>query len=273
MPASRSPMLDNLIAYQSLRASLTDGHYGANGTMWWSLGHNPACPISVVPLSFSPETFRHDVDEALRRFQAERLPANWTLFPEVSDPAFCKHLRSERRLMGPMLLPEMHLNLDSMVTECPNSGPFDFVRIEPNSDVDLINLPSVQWQPKAGRFPTVQLLSKLLTHPDVEIWAGFVDRRPVTSLLLFKDAGTVGVYDVVTSEEYRNRGAASANLWTALSAAKGQGFERACLLAHKRAANLYRQLGFVEVGVARSYYYSRPRMEKDAILSAQQGDR
>ncbi len=93
---------------------------------------------------------------------------------------------------------------------------------------------------------------------DVRYFAARVDGRLVSECSLFMDVGVAQVESVHTLEEYRGRGLASAIVRHAIDQAlsAGQGFVFLLADADGQSKELYRRLGFAEVGSV--WYFVKP---------------
>ena len=96
----------------------------------------------------------------------------------------------------------------------------------------------------------------LLVDPRLGYWLGCHDGVPVTTVTTIAAAGVVGVYDVTTLPEYRQRGFASAAVATALREATltaGRGLP-AVLSTGAAAASVYRTLGFEDLAALSTWW-------------------
>ncbi|MBX7133848.1 MAG: GNAT family N-acetyltransferase [Fimbriimonadaceae bacterium] len=226
----------------------------------WGLSYRPAGVKAVVGCHFDPDSVAEQVDEILRCFQDADEPANWTLGPSSTPIDLSKHLRRERRLMGPMFLIGMELDLVrwepekvSLTTELLR----DLESISPDEH------PTMTWFPKAQRADGLLMLRELVSRGAAFPFGSTIDGELASAMTLFVHEEIAGVYDVVTRPEFRNRGAATAVLTMALAFARERGCRVAALQSHKKAVGLYERMGFVETGIFKSMYYSKPRLAKD----------
>ena len=221
------------LAWTAAKLALPGHHVWEKPFALWGLSHRPAGVKAVVGCHFDPDSVAEQVDEILRCFQDADEPANWTIGPSSTPIDLSKHLRRERRLMGPMFLIGMELDL-------------------------------VRWEPKKFSLTDGMLmLRELVLRGAAFPFGSYVDGELAGAMTLFVHEEIAGVYDVVTRPEFRNRGAATAVLTMALAFARERGCRVAALQSHKRAVGLYERIGFVETGTLKSMYYSKPRLAKD----------
>lgn len=226
----------------------------------WGLSDRPAGIKAVVGCHFDAERLSEQVGEVLVCFQDAGQPANWTLGPSSQPADLSKYLRSQRRLMGPMLLPGMELDLRRWKPE-PNSLTAQV--IDDLGDIPADKHPTALWYPKAQRPDTMVLLQELVASGDVIPFGCYVGGELAGAMTLFVHEGIAGVYDVVTKPDFRKIGVGTAVLTAALRLAKEIGCEIAALQSHKKATGLYARQGFVESGMFKSMYYSRVRLAAD----------
>lgn len=228
---------------------------------FWGYATRPAGQNVVTGCFFDPDTVRDRIDAILRTYQDAQSHANWFFGPSAT-PDLAKILRRERRLMGPMYLPAMELDLVKRPVEAPREG----VRAQLVTDWDSLveeGYPAAEWFPKAARSDVAVLAGELRDGGLSQFFVSYVDGFAAASCMLFLHEGIAGIYDVVTKSAYRGRGAATAAIHAAHAYAVEHGARTAILQSHKKAAGLYARLGYREVGMYISMYYSRPRMESD----------
>ncbi len=226
----------------------------------WGLSDRPAGIKAVVGCHFDAEKLDEQVDQILACHQDAEQPANWMLGPSSEPADLSRYLRSKRRLMGPMLLPGMELDLRRWK---PASNLLPTGIIENLGDIPAEEHPTALWYPKAQRPDTMVLLQELVASGDVTPFGCYVGGELAGAMTLFVHNGIAGVYDVVTKPDFRKIGVGTAVLNAALRLAKEMGCEVAALQSHKKATGLYARQGFVETGMFKSMYYSRVRLAAD----------
>ncbi|MEO7117491.1 MAG: GNAT family N-acetyltransferase [Candidatus Limnocylindrales bacterium] len=93
----------------------------------------------------------------------------------------------------------------------------------------------------------------ILDDPDLSVWLGRVDGRPVSVSMSYVAAGVVGVYGVATVPEARGRGYGARMTWQAVSADRSL---PAVLQPSELAEPLYARLGFTHHHVSRHWHRS-----------------
>lgn len=248
------------IAWTRRKLAMSGHRFWETEFALWGLSDRPAGIKAVVGCHFDAERLPDQVEEILACFQDAGQPANWMLGPSALPADLSKYLRSQRRLMGPMLLPGMELDLRRWKSE-PNQHPVKI--LENLGDIPAETHPTALWYPKAQRPDTMVLLQELVASGDVIPFGCYIGGELAGALTLFIHDGIAGVYDVVTKPEFRGTGVGTAVLDAALRLAKDMGCEVAALQSHKKAIGLYARQGFVETGLFKSMYYSRVRLAAD----------
>jgi GNAT superfamily N-acetyltransferase len=234
----------------------------------WGFSTRPAGIRTATKCAFDPECFAEQVDHILKTYQEAKEPANWLLGPSTTPPDLKVYLRKQIRMMGPIYMPGMELDLSNW--KSPLTGG---VRINDWDWVVDCGHPTALWHPKASRADVTAMLLELELLGNTYPFIYEIDGVPASAMTLFVNDGIAGVYDVVTKPEYQNRGAASKVIASALRFAQELGCKVAVLQSYSKATELYRKLGFAETGTFTSMYYSRVRsaahaMQKDGSLEA-----
>lgn len=103
-------------------------------------------------------------------------------------------------------------------------------------------------------------------NPASRCWVAELDGRVVAMLVLWQILDEAHIATVATHPHFRRQGLARRLLTTALCAARDEGADSALLEVrahHSAAQDLYRSLGFVEVGRRPKYYRDNG---EDAVL-------
>jgi ribosomal protein S18 acetylase RimI-like enzyme len=79
------------------------------------------------------------------------------------------------------------------------------------------------------------------------MYAGYLNGKPVATSLLFTGAGVAGIYAVGTIPEARHNGIGTAITLKPLLEARQQGYRFAVLFSSEKGSSIYRRLGFREV--------------------------
>jgi ribosomal protein S18 acetylase RimI-like enzyme len=90
-------------------------------------------------------------------------------------------------------------------------------------------------------------------HPQNEIIVALKGEEPVASGLMFRGKEVTGLYWISVVPYYRNRGLGSWLTQELLRIGKEEGYRQAVLQSSPIAANVYRRLGFKEVGSFQVY--------------------
>lgn len=255
--------MDPVEQYQAayLKAAFaTSGHVSfQTSCALWGYATRAGGVNSVSGCRFDAATMPEQVDEILKTYQRVGEPANWFFGPSAT-PGLAVHLRKQRRLMGPRYLPGMLLDLKSW-TPVVDRPEVSSLKIETWDST----FPGLVWTPKASRPDYLAWLEELSGQADFHGFGAYCEGVFAGSCLVFIDSGIAGISAVITREEYRNRGVATVAMSAAMAYARERGAEVAVLQSHKRAAGLYERLGFREIGMFTSMYYSQTRSAADAL--------
>lgn len=202
------------------------------------------------------------VEAVLDVFQRAGEPANWLVGPGGTPRELGRLLRRHLRMMGPVYLPAMELDLPLYA---PVDSGLEVGRIEDWDEAAVPGHPVTYFSTKASQADTVAVKREVEALGNAFHVLARVDGRPASTCTAFVHQGVVGIYDVATVEDLRRRGAAAAAIDCALLRAREMGCKKAILQAHKRSVGLYDRLGFKETGMFQSMYYSRTRMEAAAV--------
>ncbi len=253
------PCEQNQIAYARERFKVSGHTVFERPFALWGISHRTAGECLVTGCQM--DDHYSQVEEIVRTFQAARRPGDWVLGPSAQPAELGRFLRTARRMMGPMHLAEMELDLADWSPE-PLSLPV--ARIHEWDAIDAEGHPKLTWVSKASRIDTALAMKELQALGATHFFVSYVDGRLASCTAVFIHDGVAGIYDVITKEPYRRRGAASAAMTAALGFARDTGCRVAVLQSHRKAIGLYRRLGFEEKGLFKVFYYSTLRMEADA---------
>ncbi|MBS1707496.1 MAG: GNAT family N-acetyltransferase, partial [Armatimonadetes bacterium] len=224
--------------------------------------HRPAGLNQVSGCRLDEADWPSQVESVLDVFQRAGEPANWLVGPGGTPPELGRLLRRHLRMMGPVYLPAMELVLDSYK---PLLTTLDVSLLVDWEDAAAPGHPATFFSTKASRLDTVATKREVEAFGNVFHVLARVGGHPASTCTAFVHEGVVGIYDVATVEDLRRQGAAAAAIDFALLRARDMGCKTAILQAHKRSVGLYDRLGFRETGMFQSLYYSRTRMEAEAV--------
>jgi len=89
--------------------------------------------------------------------------------------------------------------------------------------------------------------------PDVALFVGYVDGRPVATSRISCHGAVGDINGVVTAEAYRRRGIGAAMTWAAIEQGQRRGCDAMTLTATELGYPVYRRMGFVPVCIFRTY--------------------
>ena len=82
------------------------------------------------------------------------------------------------------------------------------------------------------------------TDPDVQLFVGRLDERPVATSIAIRSGDASGVYNVGTLPEARRRGLGSAVTWAAVGAGRAWGCDTIVLQSSVMGLSMYAEMGF-----------------------------
>lgn len=103
------------------------------------------------------------------------------------------------------------------------------------------------------QFAEMLLTERFLHVPDVELYVGYLDDKPVASSALFVTGRTAGIYNVATLPEARGRGIGEAMTWHCVRRGAAMGCVAATLQATDMGRPVYERMGFRLVSPYRTY--------------------
>lgn len=95
--------------------------------------------------------------------------------------------------------------------------------------------------------------SSFAADPDVRLFAGSLEGRPVGTSIAIRSGDVSGVYDVGTHSTARRRGVGTALTWAAIEAGVAWGCDTVVLQSTAMARSMYRAMGFRTVIEHASY--------------------
>jgi len=214
---------------------------------WYLTGLPDAAFNSVMYANLAPERVDAAIDELFRLRETYDVPMGWLVGP-TSRPRDLPARLQARGLRHGVTLTPMTLALVSVQAE---SVSVPGLTIETVEDADAL----AAWADAEGRgFQSVGALGRGLAALRRGVGVGHgvplyhllgrLDGRPVATATLMLAAGIVGIYDVSTVPEARQRGIGTAMTVAALQAGRAAGYEIAFLQPSAMGRNLYERLGF-----------------------------
>ncbi len=103
------------------------------------------------------------------------------------------------------------------------------------------------------QFIDMLMTERFLHVPDVEVYVGYLDDKPVASSALFVTGRTAGIYNVATLPDVRGRGIGEAMTWHCVRRGAAMGCVAATLQASDMGRPIYERMGFRLVSPYRTY--------------------
>jgi ribosomal protein S18 acetylase RimI-like enzyme len=98
----------------------------------------------------------------------------------------------------------------------------------------------------------------LLHDPDIAVFAGYCDGKPVCGAMCIRIDEIATVHGVATLPAYRHRGFGQAITWAAVHEGRKLGCTTAALRASGASFEMYKRMGFVPVCKHRTYAPAKP---------------
>ncbi len=195
---------------------------------------------------------QRSIDRALAHFTARDLPALICFPPEVDDTAEAMIARRGYELAIP------HPGMSLYPIPRPSDAPDD-LQIKPvkdDRDLKLFQETAVAGFGMPFSLPQHLLSTRFRDHPNVSMFLGYVDGKPVTTSCLVVSGPIAGVYWVSTVPDYRRRGFGMAMSWHAVKTGQALGCEIATLQASAMGRPVYEQMGFRVTTDFRRYQFN-----------------
>jgi GNAT superfamily N-acetyltransferase len=94
----------------------------------------------------------------------------------------------------------------------------------------------------------------ILLEPDIDLFLGHAEGKPVATSTLIRSDGVAGVHHVATLPEFRRRGLGEAMTWHAVAAGARYGCDMAALQASEMGRPIYERMGFRLVSPYRTFH-------------------
>ncbi len=246
---------ESLAAYQvSLAQQLPGGEVYDNPDFLWV--------TTGVPIDFYNGVFRCHLDplridaqitEMMEEFRRRQLPMYWQVGPS-SQPADLQHRLLAHGFLHEEDEPGMALDLLAMNEDFSAPAGLDIRLVE---DLSALNEWFAVWLFGApDAIPLFQRIhAQLGFGPDLpwRYYLGYVEGKPVATVLLVFGAGVAAVHWVVTLPEMRHQGIGTAMTLAALREARTIGYRIAILTASPYGEGIYRRIGFRAYGTISKY--------------------
>lgn len=106
----------------------------------------------------------------------------------------------------------------------------------------------------------------VILNPRFRTYLALIDGKPVATSQLFLSEGVAGIYNVTCLPEARGQGIGSAITLAPLLAAREMGYQIGALQASQKGYNVYRRLGFQDVGNLSLYLWEHDHSSEMEIM-------
>jgi len=228
----------------------------------------PSNPMfkGVWKTRFSPEETEAKIDEVLNWFEQRGAPSFFWWTDSQTQPLDLVERLMRRGFDGNLEGdPGMVMNLNDLNEDLPTPSKLNIVQAtEPKSLEDWRDafVEAFEMPVSGGQAWVDATMSAGLENAPWHMYVGYLDRKPVSTSILFPGTGVAGVYGVGTIPEARNQGIGTAMTLKPLREAREQGYHFAVLFSFRLGYPVYKRLGFREVACKIGIYIMERDQEK-----------
>jgi ribosomal protein S18 acetylase RimI-like enzyme len=211
---------------------------------------------AICQAQLTQDVAREQVKTAIAYFADKGRPFSWWLSPG-DQPAHLADLLLEAGLQKDYSELAMAANLSQLPAGDLSPNGLQIRRVRTSKQLaDFAHIISIMWtppDPEVVRF--YELAAPAILRPDSPMWfyVGYVDNKPVCTGEGTVSHGVVGLYNICTMPEFRQRGYGSAMTLQPLMDARAANCRTAILQATEQGARVYSRLGFETFGTITEY--------------------
>ncbi len=211
---------------------------------------------AVCQAALTSDNAVHGIHSAIDYFARNKRPFSWWLSPG-DQPDNLVDLLLEAGLQEDYSELAMAADLSQLPTADLSPNGLQIRRVQTVAELeDFARIISVMWtppDPEVVRF--YQLAAPVILRPDSPMWfyVGYVDETPVVTGEATVGDGVVGLYNICTLPDFRQRGFGTAMTLKPLVDAYAENYTTAILQATEAGARVYRRLGFETFGTVTEY--------------------
>ncbi len=217
---------------------------------------------------FSPEETETKIDEVLNWFEQRRAPDFFWWTDQETQPLDLVERLMRRGFDGNLEGdPGMVMNLNDLNEDLLTPGKFNILPVMDQKSLEDWRdafVEAFEMPVSGGQAWVDATMSAGLGNAPWQMYVGYLDRKPVSTSILFPGAGVAGVYGVGTIPEARNQGIGSAMTLKPLLDARAQGYRFSVLFSSRMGYPVYKRLGFREVACKVGIYIMERDQEKPA---------
>jgi len=248
----------NLVTHFTWVQRQTSGMHVGNGANHVITDSGLPCDTfnAVCQARFNPIDAREHIKTVMDYFAGVGRPFSWWLSPG-DQPDNLGKLLLEAGLQEDYSELAMAADLSQLLEKdlSPNGLQIRRVRT-PQQLADFAHIISVMWTPPDPEVVNFyKLAAPAILRPDSPMWfyVGYVDDKPVATAEATVGNGVVGLYNICTLPEFRQRGFGTAMTLKPLLDARAENYKTAILQATEQGARVYSRLGFELFGTITEY--------------------
>lgn len=244
------------------------GHerFEQNGTCW-CLAHRPAGANVCWQIQAEDGHLVPAIEMVLDSARVRKTGVDFLILPSSRPENLAKVLRRDWRMMGPMYLEGMTIDLADLNFQSDH-GQEALVYELADWQQDWQGHPLSWWVPKVQKADWWLLHKQLNEAFGLKVFVAELEGRPVSCACLFCHEGMGLITSVMTFEEHRGKGLGAAVMKACMMSAKEQGCHSAGLLGHKKSLDFYHRLGFKAEETYPVLYYSKTKAETQPLFSS-----
>ena len=204
------------------------------------------------PAELVSQTLSHFLSMRIRRF-------SWLVHEGLQSPELHDALLANGLIFREAFATEMAINLSLLSENSPKHPQLKIIPVEDGCTLQ-------EWIHVASRGFQIDETFKQVWHdlfvdtifqPRYQTFLALLDGKPVGTSQLFLSAGVAGIYNVTIIPEARFLGIGFAVTLATLLVARRLGYRIGILQASKQGYNVYRRLGFQDMGKLSVYLWDR----------------
>lgn len=238
----------NLAEFVALSRYWSAAQSRVDGACVWAVSDVPFYTLNnVTGARLTSDTAVDVIGQVVRLGEERRVPIMWWVGPS-STPADLGDSLAAQGFVKAGAIPGMAVRLDALKSAPPTPDLFEITLVEDDEARQLVARLSGAGVglPGAAIRGTEALFASIAAVPDVPFdhFIGWLAGEPVAIVSMLRDGKTVGIYNVVTMPEARQKGIGGAITHYALRVAQERGAELGVLHSSPMGFGVYEKLGF-----------------------------
>ncbi len=231
----------------SSKAELSIGRY-----LTWLMTNLPDHFMNLVVCTQSPSEDPDElVESALTHFRSMNIQKlSWLTRAGAQSMELNQSLLTNGLTFREAFATEMAVDLSILPESLSTCPGLKIVRVEDEHTLrKWIHVASIGFRIDESHEQVWQnLFADVILNPQYRTYLAFLNDKPVGTSQLFLSQGAAGIYNVTVLPEVRYQGIGSAITLAPLLEARKLGYQIGVLQASQRGYNVYRRLGFQDMG-------------------------